>query len=404
MKKRFLQGLSVNVFLLGLVSLLTDLSSEMVMPILPMYITALGGTAFAVGLTGGLGDSVASALKVFSGYWSDRFGVRKPFVFWGYALSAMAKLSLAFSTVWQHAMIARSVERVGKGVREAPRDAIIADSTGYRVRGKAFGVHRAMDTTGAIGGSLLAFLLYWVFDFQFEWIILACAAVAFVALVPLFRVAEVRREPQKNRGLEVSFKALPGQLRWFVLIAAIFALGNFTYMFFVLRAQDIFGEVASDRDAVGLAILLYALYNVVYAVMSIPAGVLSDRIGRGRILVLGYLLFGLTCMGFAFLDSRASLVVLFVVYGLVHALVVGAERAYACDLAPEDGRGTALGTLHAFVGLVALPAGLIAGTLWDSFGAWATFAYGGGLGLVAALLMVRFCASPRPPAGQCPAG
>ncbi len=404
MKKRFLQGLSVNVFLLGLVSLLTDLSSEMVMPILPMYITALGGTAFAVGLTGGLGDSVASALKVFSGYWSDRFGVRKPFVFWGYALSAMAKLSLAFSTVWQHAMIARSVERVGKGVREAPRDAIIADSTGYRVRGKAFGVHRAMDTTGAIGGSLLAFLLYWVFDFQFEWIILACAVVAFVALVPLFRVAEVRREPQKNRGLEVSFKALPGQLRWFVLIAAIFALGNFTYMFFVLRAQDIFGEVASDRDAVGLAILLYALYNVVYAVMSIPAGVLSDRIGRGRILVLGYLLFGLTCMGFAFLDSRASLVVLFVVYGLVHALVVGAERAYACDLAPEDGRGTALGTLHAFVGLVALPAGLIAGTLWDSFGAWATFAYGGGLGLVAALLMVRFCASPRPPAGQCPAG
>jgi len=301
-------------------------------------------------------------------------------------------------------MIARSVERVGKGVREAPRDAIIADSTGYRVRGKAFGVHRAMDTTGAIGGSLLAFLLYWVFDFQFEWIILACAAVAFVALVPLFRVAEVRREPQKNRGLEVSFKALPGQLRLFVLIAAIFALGNFTYMFFVLRAQDIFGEVASDRDAVGLAILLYALYNVVYAVMSIPAGVLSDRIGRGRILVLGYLLFGLTCMGFAFLDSRASLLMLFVVYGLVHALVVGAERAYACDLAPEDGRGTALGTLHAFVGLVALPAGLIAGTLWDSFGAWATFAYGGGLGLVAALLMVRFCASPRPPAGQCPAG
>jgi len=407
-KKRFFQGLGVNVFLLGLVSLLTDLSSEMVMPILPMYITALGGTAFAVGLTGGLGDSVASALKVFSGYWSDKFGVRKPFVFWGYALSAMAKLSLAFSTVWQHAMIARSVERVGKGVREAPRDAIIADSTEYRVRGKAFGVHRAMDTTGAIGGSLLAFLLYWVFDFRFEWIILACAAVAFVALVPLFRVAEVRREPQKNRGLGISFKALPGQLRLFVLIAAIFALGNFTYMFFVLRAQDVFGESFSDREAVGLAILLYALYNVVYAAVSIPAGVLSDRIGRGRILALGYLLFGLTCIGFAFLDSRASLVALFGVYGLVHALVVGAERAYACDLAPDDVRGTALGTLHAFMGLAALPAGLIAGTLWDGFGAWATFTYGGGLGLLlgllAGLLMVRFCASPRLPAGQCPAG
>jgi MFS family permease len=401
-KKRFFQGLGVNVFLLGLVSLLTDLSSEMVMPILPMYITALGGTAFAVGLTGGLGDSVASALKVLSGYWSDRFGVRKPFVFWGYALSAMAKLSLAFSTVWQHAMIARSAERVGKGLREAPRDAIIADSAEYRVRGKAFGVHRAMDTTGAIGGSLLAFLLYWYLDFRFEWIILACAAIAFVALVPFFRITELKREPQRNRGLGVSFKALPKRLRRFVLIAAIFGLGNFTYMFFVLRAQDVFGEGASERTAVGLAILLYALYNAVYAVMSIPAGVLSDRIGRGRILVLGYLLFGMTCVGFAFLDSRAYLVALFVVYGLVHALVVGAERAYACDLAPEDARGTALGTLHAFMGLVALPAGIIAGTLWDSFGAWATFTYGGGLGLLAGVLMLRFCASPGPPAGECP--
>jgi len=187
-----------------------------------------------------------------------------------------------------------------------------------------------------------------------------------------------------------------------VLIAAIFALGNFTYMFFVLRAQDIFGQGASERSAIGLAILLYALYNAVYALMSIPAGVLSDRIGRGRILVLGYLLFGLTCLGFALLDSRASLVALFVVYGLVHALVVGAERAYACDLAPEDVRGTALGTLHAFMGLVALPAGLIAGTLWDSFGAWATFTYGGSLALLAGVLMLRFCAFSGPPAGQCP--
>jgi MFS family permease len=153
---------------------------------------------------------------------------------------------------------------------------------------------------------------------------------------------------------------------------------------------------------VGLAILLYALYNAVYALMSIPAGVLSDRIGRGKILVLGYLLFGLTCLGFALLDSRACLVALFVVYGLVHALVVGAERAYACDLAPEDVRGTALGTLHAFMGLVALPAGLIAGTLWDSFGAWATFVYGGSLGLVAGALMLRFCARSGPQSAQCP--
>ena len=403
MKKRFFHGLGVNVFLLGLVSLLTDLSSEMVLPILPMFITTLGGTAFAVGLIGGLGDSVASALKVLSGYWSDRYGVRKPFVFWGYALSAMAKLSLAFSTVWQHALISRSAERVGKGLREAPRDAIIADSAGSQIRGRAFGVHRAMDTTGAIGGSLLAFLLFWCFDLRFEVIILAGAVIAFVALIPFFRIAEVRREPQKDRGLGVSFKALPKKLRWFVLIAAIFALGNFTYMFFVLRAQDVFGEGASEKSAVGIAILLYALYNVVYAVISIPAGILSDRVGRGKVLTLGYLFFGLTCLGFAFLHSTAALVVLFVLYGLVYALVVGAERAFACDLAPEDCRGTALGTLHTFIGLVALPAGLIAGLLWEHIGSWATFIYGGALGLTAGVLMLRFCASSEPEVTrQCP--
>lgn len=403
MKKRFLQGLGLNVFLLGLVSLLTDVSSEMVLPILPMYITALGGTAFAVGLTGGLGDSVASALKVLSGYWSDRFGVRKPFVFWGYAVSAMAKLALAFSTVWQHALASRSAERVGKGLRDAPRDAIIADSAKLQVRGKAFGVHRAMDTTGAIGGSLLAFLLYWYFDLRFEVIILACAAIAFVALVPFLRIVEVRREPQKNHGLGVSFRALPKRLKWFVLIAATFALGNFTYMFFVLRAQNVFGEGASERSAIGLAILLYALFNVVYALVSIPAGIVSDRVGRGRVLAMGYLLFGLTCIGFALLDSRASLVVLFVLYGLVYALVVGAERAFACDLAPEDVRGTALGTLHTFIGLVALPAGLVAGTLWEHFGSWATFIYGGSLGGTAGALMLWFCVSSPPQPAQCPA-
>jgi MFS family permease len=402
-KKRFFQGLGVNVFLLGLVSLLTDLSSEMVLPILPMFITTLGGTAFAVGLIGGLGDSVASALKVLSGYWSDRFGVRKPFVFWGYGISAVAKVSLGFSALWQHALISRSAERVGKGLREAPRDAIIADSVEGQVRGRAFGIHRAMDTTGAIGGSLLAFLLFWYFDLEFKVIILAGGVIAFAALVPFLRIAEVKREPQKNRGLGVSFRVLPRQLKWFVLIATVFALGNFTYMFYVLRAQDAFGGMVSEKSAVGIAILLYALYNLVYALLSIPAGILSDRVGRGKVLTLGYLLSGLTCLGFALLHSTAALVVLFIFYGLVSALVVGAERAFACDLAPEDARGTALGTLHTFIGLVALPAGLIAGALWEHFGSWTTFVYGGVLGLTAGVLMLRFYALSEPEVSrQCP--
>ena len=385
-KRGLFRGIGINILLLGIVSFLTDLSSEMMMPILPMFITALGGTAFVVGLIGGLGDSIASILKVFSGYWSDRYGRRKPFVFSGYAISSAAKLFLAFSTLWQHVLILRSVERVGKGLREAPRDAIIADSALTEVRGTAFGIHRAMDTAGAIGGSLLAFLLFWFLGLEFKAIILTCAIIAFFALIPFYRVREVKREPQEI-GLSISFKALPRRLKGFVLIATIFALGEFTYMFFILRAQDFFTGVVSERAAFAIPILLYVLYNTVYALLSIPSGMLSDRIGRCQVLLLGYSLFGLTCLGFAFLHSVASFIVLFTSYGLVYALVEGTQRAFASDLASEEIRGTALGTLHTCIGLAALPASLIAGALWQHIDPWATFVYGCALGLTAAVLL-----------------
>jgi len=386
MKGRLFRGIGINIILLGIVSLLTDLSSEMMMPILPMFIITLGGTAFVVGLIGGLGDSIASILKVFSGYWSDRYGRRKPFVFSGYAVSSVAKLFLAFSTLWQHVLILRSVERMGKGVREAPRDAIIADSALTEVRGTAFGIHRAMDTTGAIGGSLLAFLLFWYLGLEFKTILLTCAIIAFLALIPFHRVREVKREPQKT-SLGISFKALPRELKLFVLVATIFALGEFTYMFFILRAQDFFTEVVSERAAVAIPILLYVLYNTVYTLFSIPAGMLSDRIGRRKVLLLGYSLFGLTCLGFAFLHSLAFFITLFALYGLVYALVEGTQRAFVADLTSEEIRGTALGTLHTSVGLAALPASLIAGALWQHIDPQATFIYGCALGLIAAVLL-----------------
>jgi MFS family permease len=386
MKRGLFRGIGINILLLGIVSFLTDLSSEMMMPILPMFITALGGTAFVVGLIGGLGDSIASILKVFSGYWSDRYGRRKPFVFSGYMVSSLAKLFLAFSTLWQHVLIFRSVERVGKGLRDAPRDAIIADSALTEVRGTAFGIHRAMDTAGAVGGSLLAFLLFWFLGLEFKTIILTCAIIAFFALIPLYRVREAKREPQEI-GLSIGFKGLPRRLKGFVLIATIFTLGNFTYMFFILRAQDFFTGVVSERAAFAIPILLYVLYNTVYALLSIPFGMLSDRIGRCQVLLLGYSLFGLTCLGFAFLDSLAAFIVLFTLYGLVYALVEGTQRAFVCDLASEKLRGTALGTLHTCISLAALPASLIAGALWQYIDPWATFVYGCALGLTAAMLL-----------------
>jgi MFS family permease len=386
-RKRLFAGIGANILLLGIVSLLTDLSSEMMVSILPMYITSLGGTAFIVGLTGGLGDSISSILKVFSGYWSDRTGRRKPFVFFGYGASAVAKLALAFSNTWGQILGFRAVERTGKGMRDAPRDAIIADSAAMEVRGKAFGIHRTMDTAGAIGGSLLALLLFWVFGLEFRTIILASAIVAFASLIPFLWVKDVKREPQK-RSLGLNFRALPKELKFFVFVATVFALGNFTSWFFVLRARDFFAETVSDDRAVTIAIALYCLFNVVYAVFSIPVGILSDRIGRGRILLLGYGLLGVTLLGFAALQSVAAMVIFFILYGLIYAFVEGAERAFVCDMAPENIRGTALGTLHTAVGVVALPSGIIAGLLWEYVASWAAFVYGGSMGLIAAALLL----------------
>jgi MFS family permease len=387
MRKPIFAGIGVNILLLGMVSLLTDLSSEMMVSILPMYITSLGGTAFIVGLTGGLGDSISSLLKVFSGYWSDRTGRRKPFVLFGYGASAVAKLALALSNTWGQILGFRAIERTGKGMRDAPRDAIIADSADILVRGKAFGIHRTMDTAGAIGGSLLALLLFWVFGLHFKTIILVCAIVAFASLIPFLWVKDVRREPQK-RSLGLNFRALPRELKYFVFVAAVFALGNFTSWFFVLRARDFFAETVPGDRAVAIAIGLYCLFNVVYASFSIPVGILSDRIGRGRILLLGYALLGVAFFGFALLQSVPGIVVFFILYGLIFAFVEGAERAFVCDMAPEHIRGTALGTLHTAVGVVALPSGIIAGLLWEHVGSWAAFVYGGSLGLIAAMLLL----------------
>lgn len=387
MRRRILTGITANILLLGAVSLLTDLSSEMMVSVLPMYITSLGGSALAVGLTGGLGDSIASLLKVFSGYWSDRTGRRKPFVLAGYAGSAVAKLALGLAGSWGQIVGFRAIERTGKGMRDAPRDAIIADSTAADVRGKAYGIHRAMDTSGAIGGSFLAIVLFWAFGLSYQTIILSAAGIAFASLIPFLWIRDVRHAPRK-RGLGLAVGALPNRLRYFVLVAAVFALGNFSSWFFVLRAWDFFQERGAANDkAATAAIALYCLFNVVYAAFSIPIGILSDRIGRGRVLLAGYLLLGVTFFGFAVQQSVATLVIFFILYGLIYAFVEGAERAFVSDMAPEDIRGTALGTFHTAVGLVALPAGIIAGLLWEHVAPWASFVYGGSMGLIAAALL-----------------
>jgi len=383
MKNKSLKRISATVLLLGIVSFLNDLSSEMIMPILPMFITALGGTGLVIGLIGGLRDSISSILKVFCGYWSDKTGKRKVFVFSGYLTSALFKLALAFSKIWQHILIFSGLERVGKGLRTAPRDAIISDSM-PKERGKGFGIHRALDTSGAILGSLVVFILFWFLGFNFKSVILIAAVFSLFSLIPLYFVKKKKKEPQ-DISLKIGLKNLPRSLKLFILVSSIFALANFSYMFFILRAQEFF----TGKLAIGVPILLYILFNIFYAVFAIPFGALSDKIGRKKVITFGYLLFSLTCLGFAFFNSLAAFIVLFALYGIVYAIVDGNQRAFVSDLSTEKLRATALGTFHTATGLVALPASLIAGFLWQ-ITPTITFIYGSILSMASVLLFLIF--------------
>lgn len=362
MDNKYQKGVSRNVILLGLVSFLNDLSSEMIIPILPMFIMALGGTGFIVGLIGGLQTSISSILKVLFGYWSDRIGRRKIFVFYGYLTSASFKLLLSFSTLWQHILVLTSFERIGKGMRTAPRDVIIADSMPV-ARSKGFGIHRAFDTAGAISGGIAAFIFLYVFGLCFSSIIFIAAIVAFFCLIPLYRVKEKRREPQEI-GLRIRLRELPKSFNSFMIVVTIFAFSNFTYMFFILKAMEVFTPIMPVKESTAIVVLLYVLSNFFYAVLVIPFGTLSDRIGRRKVLIFGYLLFSVVCIGFAFADSLTAFLILFPLYRIVYAMVDGNQRAFVSDMSTGNSRATALGTFHTLIGIIALPSSLIAGYLW----------------------------------------
>jgi len=384
MKNKCLKPIRINVLLLGIVSFLNDLSSEMIIPILPMFITALGGAGLVVGLIGGLRDATSSILKVLCGFLSDRTGKRKVFVFSGYLTSSAFKLLLAFSRTWQHVLIFTGLERVGKGLRTAARDAIIADSMPKK-RGKGFGIHRAFDTSGAIAGAIVVLLAFWFWGLGFKAIILFAAAISFLSLIPLYFVREEKKAPQ-DVALKISLSKLPKPLKLFIPISCIFAAGNFSYMFFILRAQQFF----TGKLSIAAPLFLYVLFNIFYAVLAVPAGILSDRIGRKKVIIFGYLLFSLTSLGFAFSDSLTAFIVLFALYGIVHSIIDGNQRALVSDLSSEELRATALGTFHTAVGLAALPANLIAGFLWQNVTPTMTFVYGSAVSAVSVILFLIF--------------
>ncbi len=369
-----------NIILLGITSLLTDISSEMVYPILPIYlVTTLGVGPAILGLIEGIAESLASLIKVFSGYFSDEIKQRKPFTILGYASSTVGKLLLYISSSWLYVLFARVIDRFGKGMRTAPRDALIADSAKEEKLGAAFGLHRAMDTLGASVGVLMAYFLITRFHGNLKNIFLFSLIPALLGVLFLFFVKEKRPEERvMAKKLEFNWQGLDKRLKLFFIFTFIFTLGNSSNQFLLLRAKNL----GSPLEVV---ILFYLFYNIIYALVSYPAARLSDRIGRKKLLVLGYLFYGLVYLGFALNNSINNFWFLFGFYGLYMGFTEGVEKALVSDIAPIDLRATAIGLHATLVGIGLLPASLFAGILWKFLGAQAPFYFGGLMGIVASL-------------------
>ena len=381
-KKNFFKGLTTNIFILGLVSLLTDLSSQMVFPLIPLFLTTtLGAGAYAVGIVEGAAETTASLLKVISGYWSDKIKKRKPFVLLGYSLSSVTKPLFALAYTWPFVLFIRVVERIGKGLRTAPRDALVAESCDKNVRGKAYGLQRAMDGIGSISGAVLAFLLLPSLGYRKIFLFAFIPAIIAVFFILFVKEKKMPSKEVRKISLKVSFRELPLNLKLFIAASSVFALGHFGYAFLLLRAKNI--GLTDD-----MTILMYVLFYVVYTLFIIPSGILSDKIGRKPVLAMGYLIFAITSLGLIYTSDLYGILLFFVIYGIFYAMVDGVQRAFVVDLAPKHLKATALGTFHTAVGLVALPGGYIAGMLWDKISPEATFVYGFLLAMVSLILFI----------------
>ena len=390
-KEKKIFGFGKNVTVAGLVSFFMDISSEMIYPLVPLFLAnVLGVNKSVIGLIEGIAESTASLLKVFSGWFSDRIGNRKWLMALGYGISTLSRPFLALATGWHQVLGSRFIDRFGKGVRTAPRDAIIAESADKAYLGRAFGFHRAMDTMGAVVGPALAFFFLGLFSNDYRkvfWLSMIPGVIA-VLLIILFITEKKKAVSLHADRPKLTLKHFNWRFKFFVTIAALFAAGNSSDVFLILRAQQ-----------VGVSTLMipivYLLFNLIYSLSSIPAGMAADKFGKKRVILLGFVLFAALYYGFAVAGSVRAIWILFGLYGLFMGLTEGIQKAFLATIIPPDFKATAFGVYNTAVGLAMFPASLIGGWLWDHVSPSATFYFGATTAAVSSVMFMVFIAVVR---------
>lgn len=384
-----------NVWVVSLTSFFTDVSSEMVINLLPLFLAnVLGVKTNIIGLIEGVAEATSSILKLFSGWFSDKVQGRKWLAVAGYGLSTLSKPFFYIANTWELVAGVRWADRVGKGIRTAPRDALVADSVNERQRGLAFGFHRAADTAGAMLGMVIALVVVWLTQraalditrSTFQTVVLVSLLPAFLGVIVLALGAKDVPVKGARQAPKFSLTGMGKQFTIFILIVSLFTLGNSTDAFLILRGQNL------GLNVLGVLGMLIT-FNLVYTLVSTPSGSLSDRIGRRRVIIGGWFVYALIYLGFAAAQKGWQVWLLYTLYGFYYGMAYGTSLAMVADLVPAHLRGTAYGTYNAVIGILAFPASLIAGILWQGIGAWpgfgpsAPFLFGGTLALLAAILM-----------------
>jgi len=384
MKKRTkIFGLERNVFSIGMTSFFTDVSSKMVYSVMPLFLMSIGASKTTLSLIEGIAESTASLLKAISGFWSDKIGRRKPFMIFGYGVTALITPIYVFVRFPFHVLYLRFVERVGKGVRTAPRDSLISSSVDKNEVGKSFGFHKAMDNSGAIIGPLIAFLLLMFFPMNYQNIFIIATIPAVLGVLSIVFFVKENARKYKSEKAKLLLKSMPKKFYFFMLIVFVFSLGNSTDALLLVKTS----ETGIKESYIPF---IYMIFNLVSVVFAIPVGKISDKKGREKFIIAGFLIYTIVYLGFGFFNEIKIYLLLFVLYGLYSTLTDGSQKALISDITGKELKGTAFGIYHAILGIALLPASIIAGLLYDNVNSAAPFYFGSVMSCIALILMICY--------------